>query len=193
MKNKQGSKRSRPTESVHQSANENDLKNIVDRVVIALQQEAIAKQQVAIPSQGKDQLIIQEAIIIGQRIQWYLDQHEKIETLALISTGTIWAFILSQKYSESIKYISWIPLFLTFFLTVKNYLFTKTINEAFQYLYELEEYYDLGGEKGWVHYFRHRSSKFKRKWRAVFWSILIVANVLIPLLFPFEKLLQSGK
>jgi hypothetical protein len=135
--------------------------------------------------------LLQEANIIGTRIQWYLEQHEKIETLGIVSTGAIWAFIMTQPYNKSIIFIAWIPFFTTVVFYIKNLLFTKTINEAFQYIYELEEEYHLPKGKGWVHYFRTKSSKYKRKWRTFFWLILLLVNLLIPLLFPFEQILKS--
>ncbi|MBL4586735.1 MAG: hypothetical protein JKX84_06740 [Flavobacteriales bacterium] len=135
--------------------------------------------------------LLQEANVIGVRIQWYLEQHEKIENLGLLSTGAVWAFIMSHSWNESIKFIAWIPLIASVLLFIKSLLFTKTIGEAFDYLHGVEEQFNLPTGKGWVHSFRAKSSKYKRKWRKFFWLFLIAINLLIPLFFPFELILKT--
>src|SRR5258708_7340494 len=102
-----------------------------------------AEKHAPVVDLDRNALMLQESQIIGDRIKWYLDQHEKIETLGLFSTGAVWAFVLAHSWSAAIMYVTWIPVFITFFLAMKSILFTKTINEAFQYLYEMEEEYGL--------------------------------------------------
>jgi hypothetical protein len=136
--------------------------------------------------------MLQEGQLLGSRIQWYLEQHEKLETLAIAGSGAIWAFTLSRSSVAAISYLAWIPAAVSLVLAVKSYIFTQTLNEAFQYLYELEEYMALPLGKGWVHNFRSRSSRYKRRWRNSFWLLLTVINVGIALLVPFNKLVDSS-
>jgi len=135
--------------------------------------------------------LLQEGQLLGSRIQWYLEQHEKLETLAIAGSGAIWAFTLSRSSVAAISYLAWIPAAISLVLAVKSYIFTQTLNEAFQYLFELEEYMALPLGKGWVHNFRSRSSRYKRRWRNSFWLLLTVINVGIALLVPFNKLVES--
>jgi hypothetical protein len=135
--------------------------------------------------------LLQEGQLLGSRIQWYLEQHEKLETLAIAGSGAIWAFTLSRSSLAAISYLAWIPAAVSLVLAVKSYIFTRTLNEAFQYLYELEEYMALPLGKGWVHNFRSRSSRYKRRWRNSFWLFLTAINIGIALLVPFDKLVSS--
>jgi hypothetical protein len=136
--------------------------------------------------------LLQEGHLLGSRIQWYLEQHEKLETLAIAGSGAIWAFTLSRSSLQAISYLAWIPAAVSLVLAVKSFIFTRTLNEAFQYIYELEEYMALPLGKGWVHSFRRRSSRYKRRWRNSFWVFLTVINVGIALLVPFDKLVQTS-
>lgn len=131
--------------------------------------------------------LLQEADLIGGRIKWYLEQQQKLESLGIMSTGAIWAFAISIANSATYSYIIWLPAVMTILLFAKSLIFTKTINEAFQYLFELEVLFRLPDGTGWVHFFRKRSSKYKRRWRFALWTLLLLSNILIPIIITSHR------
>lgn len=135
------------------------------------------------------QYLLQEANLMGERIQWYLEQQQHLETLAIVSTGAIWSFLLSLSYTSAVEAMAWLPAVISLLLAGKSYVFTKTLNEAFDYLYELEELCALPGETGWVHFFRSRSGRYKRRWRTGFWTVMALANIFVAQFVHFESLL----
>ncbi len=137
------------------------------------------------------QYVLQEAQLMGERIQWYLEQQQHLETLAIVATGAIWSFMLALRYTSAIEYIAWLPAMITILLAAKSFVFTKTLNEAFEYLYSLEELCGLPGDAGWVHFFRARSARYKRRWRTTFWLTIVTANALLAHFVRFRELLRS--
>lgn len=120
--------------------------------------------------------MLQEGVLLGTRIQWYLEQQEKLETFGIGASGAVWALVLTQDTAALASYLIWLPGFISVAMGVKSTLFTRTLNEAMQYLFELEEKLRLPAGMGWVHYFRARSSRYKRRWRYGFWASLAILN-----------------
>jgi hypothetical protein len=121
--------------------------------------------------------LLEEAKLINERVKWYLEQQEKLETQGLFASGAVWAFKLSQPVTPAMEYVTWLPVILVSVLFVKSLLFTEALKEAFRYLERLEDLSDVPEGMGWAHNFRLQGKRLKRKWRKTFWIILILANL----------------
>ena len=139
---------------------------------------------------ARSEYMLGEASVMGERIQWYLEQQENLETTAILGSGAIWAFVLALNWSEAVSYLTWIPFFVCLLLAIKSQIFTRTINEAFDYLSDLEDHFGMA-TYGWVHFFRARSGRYKRRWRNSFWALIVLANMSVALFVPFESLLTD--
>jgi hypothetical protein len=144
------------------------------------------------PAEHGSEYLIAQASHIHERVQWYLERHERIEILGLGGSGAIWAFILTQASSDAVPYLKWLPALMSLVLGLKSYLLTKSLSEAFNHLSELEDHFALPAQKGWVHYFTQRSAKYKRRWRSSFWIGLVIVNTAAALFVPFADILSPA-
>jgi hypothetical protein len=133
--------------------------------------------------------LLQDAHLLNERVRWYLEEQDKLETLGLVASGAIWAFAVSLTWSPALSYLVWVPAIISFALFIKSLLLTAALKEAFDYIYRIEELYRLPAGTGWVHHFRKTGKRVKRRWRAAFWSLLVTGNVMIALFAPLRELL----
>lgn len=133
--------------------------------------------------------LLQEAKLMNERVRWYLEQQEKLETQGLFASGAVWAFILSRPFTTTLEYATWLPLILTSVLFIKSLLFTEALKESFSYIEKLEVLCDVPDDMGWARTFRLHGKRLKRRWRKSFWAILVLGNLAAALLVAIRHLL----
>src|ERR1051326_1746263 len=110
----------------------------------------IADNHVEPLSESASAYLLQESKVMNERVKWYLEQQEKLETQGLFASGAIWAFVLSRPFTPTFEYVTWLPVVLTLVLFVKSLLFTEALKESFAYIEKLEALCEVPANMGWA-------------------------------------------
>jgi hypothetical protein len=153
------------------------------------QETNLAADVRVIESDSNSAYLLQEANLMNERVKWYLEQQEKLETQGLFASGAVWAFILSRPFTTPSQYVTWLPVILTSVLFVKSLLFTEALKESFSYIEKLEALSDVPEDMGWARTFRQYGRRLKRRWRKAFWITLVLGNLAAALVVELRHLL----
>lgn len=135
---------------------------------------------------ARDTYLLQEMQAASNRVQWYLELHERLESSALAVTAGVWVLVVSQELGAIESLLIWLPPAYAVASAIKSYFYTKTLREASEYLHRLEDYFELEDEQGWVHYVRASTRKYKTLWRTRFWTLVILAGFTAPLVLSHD-------
>lgn len=166
-----------------------------DNLTVAItdpQKETAERNEPELPlTESASAYLLQEAKLMNERVKWYLEQQEKLETQGLFASGAIWAFVLSRPFTPTLEYVTWLPFVLTLVLFVKSLLFTEALKESFAYIEKLEALCEVPANMGWARTFRLYGKKLKRRWRKAFWVGLVIGNLIAAVVIAVRHLLVS--
>lgn len=144
-----------------------------------------------------NQFIMSQMTTIEEDVRYYIDQLESNERFAIISSASIWAFIASLKWNVALSIVIWIPAIIVFYLAIKRIMLTKTIHAKTEYLKDVEKKLNLDAGMGWNTFWaKHKYGKWKgnksylKWWGRFFWTSLLISNILIAYLVPFQNILK---
>ena len=144
-----------------------------------------------------NQFIMSQMTTIEEDVRYYIDQLESNERFAIISSASIWAFIASLTWNVALSIVVWIPAIIVFYLAIKRIMLTKTIHAKTEYLKDVEKKLNLDSGMGWNTFWaKHKYGKWKgnksylKWWGRFFWTSLLISNILIAYLVPFQNILK---
>jgi len=136
------------------------------------------------------EFIITEYIQLRSELMLCLQQIASTERNALIMSGIIWAWLATHPWNPTFTIVIFIPAMLTKLFEYKRESISDAISEIAQYVYKVEERFDVGEKPprdifGWEH--REKKSVFK-DWSKKYWLSLFWGNILIAVLYALSQL-----
>jgi hypothetical protein len=138
-------------------------------------------------SECKD-FFAEEIRFLRDQLKGALLEARSLERYALVLTGVVWTWLLTNSDKDLPEISWWIPFFLAIVILTREASLYMEIRRLAGYLRAREELF-LGEEGGWETEVWRTSRKigtFRAPWPAVlFWVFMIGGTALGPLLFAF--------
>jgi|HubBroStandDraft_6_1064221.scaffolds.fasta_scaffold236145_2 hypothetical protein len=97
---------------------------------------------------------------------------------ALLVSGGMWAWIVSQRHEPPAAIVSYLPCLICLFLFVETLLIRRYIRKIGSYLQLLEIHFGLPGHLGWERYrFNYRKKDLLGGWEICVWLSLCACNL----------------
>ena len=142
---------------------------------------------------SQKQFLLQEYNQIPEELLWYIKQIAETERYAIIISGLVWGWLVTQQWNLSFIIAAFIPALATKLLQYKRKALSEVIWSVAQYIYKIEDIFELknksGEVLGWEH--RERVAPF-RSWSTTYWNLLFWGNVLIAIIYFLTQLIQGG-
>ncbi len=131
--------------------------------------------------------LINEANYLRESFDTSAKEIGMLERYALLTTGTIWAWIVSNVDNSAfnIEYIIWLPLFIQVLFGLRAWSVYNDMRALLNYISEIEKSFKLTSNLGWAQYWTRNRSKYRSTTGYVFWIILNLATILIATLVTF--------
>jgi len=107
---------------------------------------------------------------------------KEISTLqrsALYLSGALWAWFASQTIPEKASFILYLPAALSVLILLRTMAINALIGNIDNYLLKMGEKLELPDGLGWEKYLKSVSKLLKYIWNILYWSFLIVGNVIL--------------
>ena len=141
---------------------------------------------------SQKQFLLQEHNQIREEIIWNIKQINETERYALILSGLIWAWLVTQQWNFSLIIAACIPALTTKMLQYRRKSLLGAIDTLAKYIYKVEEQFqsinNSGETLGWEH--REKIEPF-HSWSRSYWGFLFWGNILIAIIYLVTQLIQA--
>jgi hypothetical protein len=141
---------------------------------------------------SQKQFLLQEHNQIREELMWDIKQISETERYAIIISGLIWAWLVTQQWNLSLIIAACIPALVTKMLQYKRNSLSDAIYSLAKYIYKVEDQFQPKNSSeetlGWEH--REKIKPF-RSWSRTYWALLFWGNILIAIIYLVTQLIQA--
>ncbi len=152
-------------------------------------------QNVGEPSSLTKEYLKEEQKQRRQEIENLIERTESDQKNGLVITGAFWAWLAtnSDKLYTPVDWLAvWLPTIIMLFFFYRWRMLSDAMDQAADYMIQLEEYFKVPDGLGWEHYLKEAREKKRipehmEVTAKLFWQGLIVVNVAIAVVFMVLK------
>jgi len=145
-------------------------------------------------NETQKQFLMTEYVQLKNEIILCVQGIENTERYALVFSGAIWAWLVTQKWNIAFFVVLFIPTLITALFEIKRRSLASSINLIATYIKNIEDAVGITDKKvgklGWEH--RDQDSKEAhafRKWRKLYWKLLRWGDIVIGLIYLITSLI----
>lgn len=127
--------------------------------------------------------ITDELAYLRANYRAYAAQAAGLERYALLTTAVLWSWCVANSSSEAVDVLQWIPLIVTALFGIRALGIHRHMIYHQQYMRKLESATDLPQELGWERHMERKKYPLHVVTGYLFWSILQVFTITMPLVY----------
>jgi hypothetical protein len=131
-----------------------------------------------------------EAEYLRAAILTLIDKIEELERYALLTTGAIWSWAVTNSQNPSVRFLLWAPFVIQSLFAFRALVKWKHLKLHMEYLAKLESQMELKSAMGIGSFILQKWGNLARRTGATFWISLSLITVLVNLFIP---VLNVGK
>ncbi len=132
-----------------------------------------------------EEFLRKEFELVRHEMDESVKESRSLERYALTLTGGIWAWLAVSKaeYHISFPAAAWLPALLVAFFFFRAAVISQHVKDIGDHLIEIEKAFQVPETLGWEQMYKKCYGKFKRASVYIFWFILLLVTIVIPVFF----------